>query len=240
MGKTSAIEWTNATWNPWRGCHKISPGCKNCYMFRMMNRWGNDPNVVVRSKTTYTDPLTWKEPRKIFTCSLSDFFVSEADQWRDGAWLTIKACKQHTFQILTKRPERIKDHLPLDWGDGYANVWLGVSVESWSYLERIDALRKIPAKLRFISFEPLIDSVMWENGMPTELDLDGIGWVIVGGESGPNARPMNLKWAREINDLCTELGIPFFMKQLGGSRPGNTLDELPEDLRFREFPKIDA
>ena len=156
MGKTT-ISWTNYSWNPWRGCHKVSQGCQNCYMFREQRRWGNDPNIVVRSKTTFNDPLKWKDPSMVFVNSWSDFFIEEADEWRDEAWDIIRQTPHLTYQILTKRPERIRYCLPIDWEDGWDNVWLGVSVETSEQMDRGWRLMDLPAKIRFISAEPLID-----------------------------------------------------------------------------------
>lgn len=207
MGQNSRIEWCGGTWNPWRGCHKVGPGCQNCYMYREQRRYGRDPTVVVRSKTTFSDPLKWKERKLIFTCSWSDFFIEESDGWRDEAWDIIRCTPHHVYQILTKRPHRIADHLPLDWP--LANVWLGVTVENRRHgLPRMDMLRSIPAAVHFISAEPLLEDL-------GRLNLDGMEWVIVGGESGPSARRMNPAWARRIRDQCAKLGIPFFFKQWG-------------------------
>lgn len=208
MSETTGIEWTDATWNPWRGCTKVSPGCDQCYMFREQRRYGRDPEVVERSKTTFGDPLKWKEPRLVFTCSWSDWFHKDADAWRDEAWDIIRRTPHHTYQVLTKRPGRIARHLPADWGDGYPNVWLGVSVESYDYATRIGVLRDIPARVRFVSAEPLLG--------PWSYDLTGIHWLIVGGESGPDCRPMDLGWARMLRDDCRDAGVAFFLKQLGG------------------------
>jgi protein gp37 len=161
MGEKSAIEWTQNTWNPWQGCRKVSPGCKFCYMYRDKIRYGQDPTIVVRSSpATFNAPLKWKEPALVFTCSWSDWFVEEADSWRDEAWDIIRRTPHLTYQVLTKRPERIANHLPADWGDGYPNVWLGTSVESQKYgMERIPLLQKIPAAVRFLSCEPLLGPV---------------------------------------------------------------------------------
>lgn len=211
MGKTSAIEWTEATWNPWHGCIKVSQGCKNCYMYRDKRRYGQKPMLVVRSKTTFTNPLRWIEPSLIFTCSWSDWFIEEADEWRDEAWDVIRHTPQHTYQILTKRPERILNSLPSDWGDGWRNVWLGVSIESQKYISRMNLLTEIPAHVRFISAEPLLG--------PLSLSLVvGIDWVITGGESGPGARPMELEWVRSIREQCLRSGVAFFHKQNGGTK----------------------
>jgi protein gp37 len=213
MGERSVIEWTDATWNPWRGCDKVSPGCAHCYMFRDQRRYGRDPSVVVRaSDATFFAPLRsrrWQAPRKVFTCSWSDWFHEDADPWRAEAWDVIRRTPEHTYQVLTKRPERIADHLPDDWGDGYANVWLGVTIESRRFVDRADLLRETPAAVRFISAEPLLGPLVcgvcggtgWDvepgsHGQPVQvmcpecmrldgdLDLAGIDWLIAGGESG--------------------------------------------------------
>jgi protein gp37 len=193
---------TDHTWNPWVGCTKVSPGCANCYMFRQQREYGHDPAVVRRTKTEF-----------VFTCSLSDWFHEAADPWRDEAWAVVKGCPNLTFQVLTKRPERIEHHLPADWGDGYDNVWLGVSVERDDYAGRADPLRAVPAKLRWVCAEPLLGPV-------PSLRLDGIHWVVCGGESGPGWRPMELDWARQLRDQCRAAGVAFYFKQGNGLRPG--------------------
>jgi protein gp37 len=218
MGQSSAIEWTEATWNPWHGCLKVSPGCAHCYMYRDKRRYGQDPALVVRSKTAFDAPQRWKEPKMIFTCSWSDFFVAEADRWRTEAWEVIRKTPQHTYQILTKRPERICEHLPDGWP--FHNVWLGVSVENPRFYWRIESLKQIPASVRFLSLEPLLSSM-------SRLPLEGISWVVVGGESGPGCRPMKPEWVREIREQCRRGEIAFFFKQWGGPRKdmtGRTLD----------------
>lgn len=176
MGDNSAIEWTDATWNPWMGCRKVSPGCKNCYMFREQKQYGNDPNLVRRSKTKFNEPLKWKDPRKIFTCSWSDFFIEEADAWRDEAWEIIRKTPQHIYQILTKRPERITKCLPEYWNEIKRWVWLGVSVENQKTAnERIPIMLDTPAYIRFLSCEPLLERVNLVQATP---DLD-FGWDYV-------------------------------------------------------------
>lgn len=248
MSERSAIEWTNASWNPWQGCTKVSAGCDNCYMFTDKKRYGQDPEVVVRSKTTFRDPLKWEEPRQIFTCSWSDWFHKDADPWRDEAWEIVRRTPHHTYQILTKRPGRILRHLPADWAEGYPNVWLGTSVEDQSQLHRAGVLAKIPAKVRFLSCEPLIGplSLRWALWHPLSRTrntnhLDGLRhyfhWVIVGGESGPMARPMALEWAKELRDQCGEAGVAFFLKQLGGHPDKRGHDKaLLDGCRYTEFP----
>ena len=231
MASESSIEWTEATWNPWHGCIKVSPGCKNCYMYRDKKRYGQNPKAILRSKTTFFDPLKWIESKIIFTCSWSDFFLEEADDWRHEAWEIIRSTPHHTYQILTKRPERIVKLLPEDWRDGWPHVWLGVSIEKQDYVNRKDLLLSVPAKTRFISAEPLLG--------PIDLGaLKGIHWVITGGESGPNARKLDLDWVRSIRDQCDSQRISFFHKQNGGKSKvggawggrildGKTWDEMP-------------
>ncbi|MFV2044088.1 MAG: DUF5131 family protein [Anaerolineales bacterium] len=223
MARKSSIEWTEATWNPWHGCIKVSPGCKHCYMYRGKTRYGQNPSSVQRSKTTFEDPVKWKEPKLIFACSWSDWFIEEADAWRDEAWEIVRSTPRHSYQILTKRPERIAQNLPSDWGDGWQNVWLGVSIETQPYVVRRDLLLQVPAKVRFLSVEPLLG--------PIDLgSLSGIDWVITGGESGPSPRPMNRQWAISVRDQCLRAGVAYFHKQNGGRAKingawgGRTLD----------------
>lgn len=238
MGEVTSIEWTDATWNPWQGCLKVSPGCKQCYMYRDMPRYGRDPRVVVRSKTTFTAPLKWarqgKEGIKIFTCSWSDWFIDQADEWRDEAWNVVRQTPQFAYQILTKRPENILKRLPPDWGEGWPNVWLGVSVESPSYLSRLRELERIPASVRFISYEPALEYVHFA----PYLENKKIHWLISGGESGTEPRPAELDWFRMVRDSCQEHGIAYFHKQHGGNKKadgvwggreldGRTWDEFP-------------
>lgn len=250
MGKTSTIEWTDATWNPWHGCIKVSPGCKNCYMYRDKKRYGQSGNIVVRSKPpTFNAPLStkWEEPLRVFTCSWSDFFIEEADAWRNDAWDVIRRTPQHTYQILTKRPERIAEHLPEDWP--LKNVQLGVSIESQDQIERAEALKQISCYTRFLSLEPLLGHVdlcetfgMWWNqtmdcfeASRSEFNKPNpIHWVIVGGESGPGFRQIHPDWARSIRDQCKAAGIPFFMKQMSGIK--NAMQAIPPDLMIREMP----
>jgi protein gp37 len=217
MSKETGISWTDHTWNGWEGCSKISPGCTNCYMFQELERYGRDPGRVRRTKT-WRDPERWNEQAeragridKVFTCSLSDFFHQDADAWRPAAWELIRRCTHLQFQILTKRPLLISDRLPADWGQGYPNVWLGVSIESNDYVWRADVLRQIPARVRWISAEPLL-------GPLPDLDLTGFQWLVVGGESGPGHRDMDHAWARQLRDKAMAKGAAFFFKQSSGAR----------------------
>jgi len=199
-------------------------------MFREQTRYGNDPNVVVRAADgTFNAPMRWKEPRRIFTCSWSDFFIEEADDWRGAAWTVIFETRHHTYQILTKRPERMLRDALLPFADGVPmNTWLGVSVENNKFYKRIEDLQKVKAKVRFLSIEPLL-------GPMADVPLDGIGWVIVGGESGANFRPLNLDWVRQIRDRCIERGVPFFFKQHSAVQP-KALGRLLDGREWNEFP----
>jgi protein gp37 len=243
MGETTSIAWTEATWNPWHGCHKVSPECGNCYMFTEKKMYGQNGDIVVRSRTKFTEPLKWvrsgNPPHMCFTCSWSDWFIGEADPWRSEAWDVIRRTPKITYQILTKRAGRILSHLPGDWGEGWPNVWLGVSVGGRAQLPRIDTLRRVPSKVRFVSFEPLLEEVI--------PNLDGIHWAIVGGESGPKARPFNIYWFDAIAEACKRYGTKLFMKQIGKKPNANGLtviakgkgenpDEWPEYMRIREYP----
>lgn len=230
MSKRTEIIWTESTWNPWQGCTRVSPGCDHCYMYTAKRRYGQEPSVVVRSaRPTFRNPMRWRDPRKVFTCSWSDFFHQGADGWRSEAWDIIRATSRHTYQVLSKRPERIARCLPPDWYAGWPHVWLGVTVENADYVGRIDILRQLPAKVRFLSIEPMLGPI-------PNLDLTGIHWVIVGGESGPHFRPCDPAWVRDICDQCVASGVPFFFKQLGGLTPkagGRALDGRFWD----EFPR---
>lgn len=230
----SAIEWTESTWNPVTGCNKISPGCKNCYAERMANRlqamgtfnYRNGFKLTLQPQMLEA-PLKWKQPQLIFVNSMSDLFHEKVPlEYIQSVFDVIRKAHWHQFQILTKRAERLLELDPeIDWP---ANAWMGVSVESQEYAFRIDYLRKTHAKIKFLSLEPLL-------GPLTDLNLKGINWTIVGGESGPGARPMKEEWVIEIKDQCLNAGVPFFFKQWGGvfkKRSGRTLngrtwDELP-------------
>ena len=217
MGESTGIAWTDATYNPWQGCHKVSPACKFCYMFRDKTRYGQDPNVIVRSSpATFNKPLIWAKNRekyghinRVFTCSWSDFFIEEADLWRDEAWDVIRRTPELTYQILTKRPERIAGHLPDDFTE-FDNVWLGISGENDEWLKKRigDFYEHTYCRVAFLSVEPMLDFV---NIMPYTSFID---WVIAGCESGPQARPTNVEWLRDLRDQCARANIPFFLKQM--------------------------
>jgi len=233
MAKNSNIEWTDATWNPWYGCNKVSPGCKHCYAERDMNRFDMNFSQVKRSKTKFDEPLKWDKPLEVFTCSWSDFFHGDADRWRTEAWDIIKNTP-HFYRILTKRPENILDRLPKDWGDGYPNVMLVVSIENHDYVQRGYMLSRVPAQYRGISAEPLIG----------ELDLldllanSQFNEVIVGGESGmKNSRPCHPLWINKIRLHCEIAQVPFFFKQWGAWLPINS-DDFPMEFDPTPVSKI--
>ncbi|MBV6421933.1 MAG: hypothetical protein DAHOPDDO_03221 [Ignavibacteriaceae bacterium] len=211
----SKIEWTESTWNPVTGCNKISPGCKNCYAERMAKRlkfmgserYKNEFKLTLH-EDVIQEPLNWKKPRTIFVNSMSDLFHEEIPlEFIQKVFNVMVKAEWHTFQILTKRSERLEELSSLlPWSK---NIWMGVSVENQKYTSRISNLRKVPSAVRFLSIEPLISKI-------TKLDLRGIDWVIVGGESGPKSRFMDPEWVRIIRDKCNEQEVPFFFKQWGG------------------------
>lgn len=214
MAQNSAIEWTEATWNPTTGCTKVSPGCTHCYAERMAHRlqaMGQpryDQGFQLKLQDDVVElPLRWKTPRIIFVNSMSDLFHKDVpDEFIRRCFETMKTASQHQYQVLTKRPERVVELADkLDWSD---NIWMGTSVESTTYIERIRVLKRIPSKVRFLSIEPLLGAI-------PRLPLKGIHWVIVGGESGPQSRPMKPEWVREIRDQCIAKEVPFFFKQWG-------------------------
>ena len=244
MATTSPIEWTQMTWNPVRGCTRVSEGCRNCYAERLATRfvgagqayeglavmtlagprWTNRVRLV---EDVLEQPLRWRQPRLIFVNSMSDLFHPDVSlDFIQRVFNIIERCPQHTFQILTKRSERLRQLAPLlNWP---ANAWMGVSVEDARVTHRIDDLQTVPAHVRFLSVEPLIGPI-------DTLPLDGIHWVIVGGESGPGARPIEPEWVDSIFRQCREAETAFFFKQWGGPRKhrtgrelhGRTYDEMP-------------
>lgn len=244
MAQLSSIEWTEATWNPLTGCTKISPGCKNCYAERMSLRLQamGQPNYVngfalALHEHMLSTPLHWKKPRRIFVNSMSDLFQEDVPiGFVQKVFSVMAQAREHQFQVLTKRSDRLLElDKSLDWRP---NIWMGVSVENQKYAFRIDHLRQTHAHIKFLSLEPLL-------GPLGDLDLSGIDWVIVGGESGPKARPVNSAWVRDIRDQCSEAGVAFFFKQWGGKRKsktgrkldGRTWNEYP-DTQHPEFKTI--
>jgi protein gp37 len=216
MGDKSQIQWTDATWNPSTGCSKVSPGCKNCYAERLATRLQKMGNPKYRRGFRFTLhrkalelPLSWKRPRKIFVNSMSDLFhESMPDDFLAKCFDTMLKADWHVYQILTKRPDKMLSFVR-SFGTIPEHIWLGTSVELGMYKARIDTLRKIPVTVRFISFEPLL-------GPLGELNLEGVSWAIVGGESGPNHRPIDAEWVRGIQRQCEKQGTAFFFKQWGG------------------------
>lgn len=236
MGTSSSIEWTEATWNPVTGCTKVSEGCRNCYAAKMAKRlhamgnprYENEFNVTLH-RDLIELPLTWKKPRRIFVNSMSDLFHNDVPlEFIQAVFETMRRAHWHTFQILTKRSERLLEISEfLSWSP---NIWQGVSVEDHRVLDRIDYLRNVPAHVRFLSVEPLIGPI-------DNMNLEGIHWVIVGGESGPGSRPMEADWARAIRDQCVRENVAFFFKQWGGVQKHRTGRELDGEL-WSEYPIV--
>lgn len=224
--RTSKIEWTESTWNPVTGCTKVSAGCANCYAERMARRLQamGQPNYrngfeVTCHEHVLEQPLTWKTPRTVFVNSMSDLFhESVPEDFIRSIFDVMERARWHQFQVLTKRDKRLVELAPqLQWP---GNVWMGVTVENQKAKARIAALRKVPAAVRFLSLEPLLESL-------GTLNLDGVHWAIVGGESGPGARPMEEVWVHEIKKQCEAAEVPFFFKQWGGTnkkKAGRVLD----------------
>jgi protein gp37 len=244
MSDGSGIEWTDATWNPVTGCTKISPGCTHCYAERMaarlkamgMEKYAQGFEVRCHPDTLQ-QPDHWRKPRLVFVCSMGDLFHDRVPEtFIDDVFATIKRNPQHRFQILTKRADRLRayaeDHRLPD------NAWLGVTVESNEFMGRLEALRHVNAAVRFVSFEPLLGPVAFVavRGVDRPAPLDWLDWVIVGGETGPGARPVPAGYPQWIRDVCLEWGVPFFFKQWGSVQPtrgpvlgGRTWRELPEE-----------
>jgi protein gp37 len=240
MADRSSIEWTDATWNPVTGCTKITRGCDNCYAARFSERFRgvaghpfeNGFDLTLRPERV-TQPLAWRKSRMVFVNSMSDLFHKGVPRnFIDRVFDTMEEADWHVFQVLTKRSSLMRAYLRTRYSERKppSHIWFGVSVEEARAKSRIDHLREAPAAIRFLSIEPLVGKV-------GPIDLHGIHWVIAGGESGPNARPMQLEWAREVRDQCAEQGVPFFFKQWGGFRPksgGRSLD----GREWNEFPRL--
>ena len=226
----TAIEWTDKTWNPTTGCNKVSPGCKHCYAEALTRRFRNhfpEGFQFTLHPERLDEPRRWRKPSRVFVNSMSDLFHERMPfEFLEEIFRVMTECPKHVFQILTKRHERLLELAPeFDWPE---NVWMGVSVENQDYAHRVDYLRQVPAAVRFLSCEPLIG--------PLDLDLRGIHWVIVGGESGPKHRPIEVSWVRDIREQTHAARAAFFFKQWGGIRPkaggreldGRTHDEMPD------------
>lgn len=235
MGDKSPIEWTDASWNPSTGCSKVSPGCRNCYAERLSTRlkvMGNPKYTRGFKFTLHEDaldlPLRWKSPRKIFVNSMSDLFHElMPEKFLEECFKIMTQADWHIYQILTKRPDRMLAFTKKIGGIP-DHIWLGTSVESELYNTRIDILRTVPCKVRFVSFEPLLGSV-------GRVNLEGISWAIVGGESGPNHRVIKPEWVREIRHQCKQQKVAFFFKQWGGKTPKSGGREL-DGKEYNEYP----
>lgn len=241
MGTKTGIEWTDATWNPVTGCTRISPGCDNCYAARIAERFRNVKGHPFETGFDLTlrphridQPLRWKKPAHIFVNSMSDLFHKDIpSEYIDRIFDTMEAAYWHKFQILTKRSSLMRTYFNRRYTDGQppGHIWAGASIEDATKTSRADHVRNTRSGLRFLSLEPLIGPIDY-------LDLSGIDWVIVGGESGPHARPMSIDWVRTIRDFCVEQATPFFFKQWGGvtaksggrDLDGRTWNELPGEI----------
>jgi protein gp37 len=245
--ENSHIAWTNNTFNPWLGCEKVSAGCQFCYAEMMSRRfghqvWGRDAPRRFLSDAYWREPEKWNREalrsgvrRRVFCASMADVFEDrrDLDPWRERLWVLMEQTPALDWLLLTKRPEHISRMVPPAWMRAWPDhVWIGTTAENQEWADRrIPELLKIPAPVRWLSAEPLVGPI-------PALPLDGIHWVIVGGESGPGARPMDLSWARDIRGQCADADVTLFMKQLGGHpNKRDELEQMPEDLRIREYPR---
>jgi len=236
------ISWAHATWNPWTGCHRVSKECIGCYADALLSKYGRTFNILALTQTWKTpyelDAIAKAENRQAicFVCSLSDFFHPDADHWRPDAWRVIRDCTNINFMLLTKRPERIAECLPADWngGNNYPGAWLGTTCGVRNSYSRVDILRSIPCSMRFLSIEPLMESV-------ADIDLTGIGWVAAGGMSGTLHREhrMDMAWAAEVHDLCKQQSIPFLFKQASNIYTERGINALSLFLTERESRAVD-
>lgn len=244
MSDRSTIEWTEATWNPVTGCTEVSPGCDNCYArtfaerFRGVEGHPYEQGFDLRLwPERLTQPIRWRKPRAIFVNSMSDLFHQDIpDEYIGRVFDAMAAAPHHTYQVLTKRPGRMASVLRRICPEPLDQVWLGTSIESNDYAWRADKVRDTPAAVRFLSLEPLLDRV-------DEVDFDGLDWVIVGGESGHGARPLEPEWVRDVRDRCAKLGVAFFFKQTGsvwardlGLKSKGT-HGFPDEFHVREYPQ---
>ncbi len=238
MGAKSAIEWTDATWNPVTGCTKITRGCDHCYAERFAERWRGlkghpyEQGFDLRQWPSRLDqPSRWRKPRRIFVNSMSDLFHKGVDRrFIDKVFYTMETVDRHVYQILTKRSSLMRNYLRRRYANGTVpgHIWCGVSIEDRASSARIRHLQMTPAAVRFLSIEPLLGPV-------GNIDLAGISWVIVGGESGPQARPMRPEWVRDIREQCAQAGVPFFFKQWGGRTPKAGGRQI-EGVEYNDMP----
>ena len=243
----STIEWTDETWNPVTGCSRISPGCDNCYMFALYPRlramsvpgYEASPDSVQMLPERLRVPLSWRRPRRVFVNSMSDLFHPHVGYgFISDVFAVMGQARQHVFQVLTKRPGRAagwwNSRGQATFGEWPDNVWMGTSVESQKYAPRLSVLRRIPATVRFVSAEPLLERI----DLSPWLEDGTIQWVIAGGESGPRARPMDLDWARDLRDQSAKADVAFFLKQLGGKRGKQSgVDAILDDSTWLELPR---
>jgi len=250
VAEKTAIQWTDATFNPWWGCQRVSPACAHCYADTLARRyghhvWGSDSPRRLLSDEHWRQPIRWNRRAqqqgnhmKVFCASMADVFEErrELDAWRTRLWDLIESTPMLLWQLLTKRPENVRRMVP--WGTSWPdNIWIGTSVENSRHTFRVDVLRELPATVRFISAEPLLGSLFLNSKPNQPLNLVGIDWVIAGGESGPRHRPVDLNWVRELRDACLAAQVPFFYKQQGGRTTKSGGREL-DGRTWSEFPSI--
>jgi protein gp37 len=237
MGKTTKIRTADHPQNFWIGCTRVSEGCAHCYAAEMhrLKKWTPDFWTVTKTKTTWKNPAKWQretaasgEVEMVFGDSLGDFFHPAADQWRPEAWKIVKSTPNLLWRFTTKRADLVAERLPADWGTGYPNVWLGVTVEMRKHLHRLDTIRGIPAAAHYLAAEPLLEDLM-----PDLADhVGGIDWVALGGETGNGSRPMDPQWARNVRDLCCGRGVAFFFIGHSGTHQKDTLLDGVEHTAF--------
>ena len=243
MADRSEIEWTDATWNPVTGCTKVSPGCKHCYAERFAERFRGVPDHPYEQgfdlrlrPDRLEQPQRWRKPRRIFVCSMADLFHEDVPwEFISDVFSAMVKAPHHTFQVLTKRADRLAELAPILYWPPW--VWCGVSVESDEYASRVDGLLRTPANVRFVSAEPLLGPLP---SLTNDLHFGRIDWLIVGGESGPGARPMHPDWARDLRDDCVfgKKRVPFFFKQWGGARPKSG-GRLLDGKEWSEYPSME-
>jgi protein gp37 len=241
----SKIDWTDHSLNFWTGCKKIREGCQNCYMFREQKRYGNDPILIKRTtKNTWNQVKKFKPGEKVFVCSWSDFFIEEADFWREEAWAVIRSRPDLIWMLLTKRIKNVESRLPEDWGDGWPNVIGMVTAENQKWVDHdIPILLKLPFAIKGISVEPMLDPINIRKYLPEPPEeipfrLDYLNWVVAGCESGPKRRDMKLDWVKDLKNQCVNANVPFFLKQ---RIVNNKIVKMPvlDGQIWNQFPDLD-
>lgn len=245
MAEKTGIGWCDHTWNPWVGCSKVSDECQQCYIEKIMKRQGREPfhGPVRTAASTWHSPRLWNKRahaarvrRRVFTCSMSDFFHPLADDWRDAAWSVIRDCESLDWLICTKRADQIVDRLPADWGDGWDHVWLGVTVGCRATQSRLDVLEQVPAKLKWVSVEPLLQR------LDLRPYLTWLDWVVTGCEQAAKGkrRLMDMAWVRDLDQQCREHGVAHYFKQAYTDNKGRPrMNPLLDGRIVHEFPSVE-